>query len=523
MVQPGVSAFGKKNKTTVLPRKSFSDTGFSFSSGKVKSGALSLTSMAISPLRSRLYRRSSWAVICLLLILGAPKLLRAQSGRSATKSKGPRATALLQLPENGKARLIPVCILVEGQFFDAGIYKANPVPMALEGGTVYEAQRTGQPIGLFTVKEVLQQQQTKAWIAEGDWEAAGSAPKKSTALQAEAKPREEEDHPPTLRRPGKTAAEGKSTDTKPEQKPADSKPAEGKPAGTTSAPSAPQTAPSGASTTSAPNTPSAANSTPPPTSSAPETAEENDPNRPHLRRGIPPPRQTAETSSRKTSTTPAPKTPSTSGTAATAAKPSATSTIAKTPQLIPAISDADGPEPRPYTFDMKPEEEQTFRKKMLALAATEVAKQAKQSEPLAESSTSSRRSRSSVKPAPPNFEDVKLRVFDVATNNEPILVLSAKATLPQSAKAGSEAAREYYVTVVARSDFNGELRKLLSSVTDNQHLDVTARLELIDAVDADGDGRGELLFREVSDVGSAYVVYRVTPDQLWTLFEGSPR
>jgi hypothetical protein len=60
-------------------------------------------------------------------------------------------------------------------------------------------------------------------------------------------------------------------------------------------------------------------------------------------------------------------------------------------------------------------------------------------------------------------------------------------------------------------------------VTDNQHLDVTARLELIDAVDADGDGRGELLFREVSDVGSAYVVYRVTADQLWTLFEGSPR
>jgi hypothetical protein len=439
---------------------------------------------------------------------------------------------LLQLPENGKARLIPVCILVEGQFFDAGIYKATPVPMALEGGTVYEAQRTGQPIGLFTVKGVLQQQQTKAWIAEGDWEAAGSAPKKSTALQAEAKPREEEDHPPTLRRPGKTPAEGKSTETKPEQKPTDSKPAESKPAeskpaeskpaGTTSAPSGPQSAPSGGSTTSAPNTPSAANSTPPPTSSAPETAEENDPSRPHLRRGIPPPRHTVETPSRKTSATPAPKTASTSGTAATPAKPSATSTIAKTPQLIPAISDADGPEPRPYTFDMKPEEEQTFRKKMLALAASEVAKQAKQSQPLAERSTSSPRNRASAKPAPPNFEDVKLRVFDVATNNEPILVLSAKATLPQSAKAASEAAREYDVTLVARSDFNGELRKLLSSVTDNQHLDVTARLELIDAVDADGDGRGELLFREVSDAGSAYVVYRVTPDRLWTLFEGSP-
>ena len=159
---------------------------------------------------------------------------------------------------------------------------------------------------------------------------------------------------------------------------------------------------------------------------------------------------------------------------------------------------------------------------MLALAATEVTKRAKQSEPVVESSTSSRRSRASVKPATPNFEDVKLRVFDVATNNEPILVLSAKATLTESGKPGSEAAREYYVTIVARSDFNGELRNLLSSLTDNQHLDVTPRLELIDAVDADGDGRGELLFREVSEAGSAYVVYRVTPDQLWALFEGSP-
>src|SRR5690349_17780582 len=51
-----------------------------------------------------------------------------------------------------------------------------------------------------------------------------------------------------------------------------------------------------------------------------------------------------------------------------------------TVEQIPAISDADGPEPRPYTYDMKAEEEQAFRKKMLALAGTEIARYANQFE-----------------------------------------------------------------------------------------------------------------------------------------------
>jgi hypothetical protein len=173
---------------------------------------------------------------------------------------------------------------------------------------------------------------------------------------------------------------------------------------------------------------------------------------------------------------------------------------------------------------MKPEEEQAFRKKMLALAGTEIASYAKQFESTEESSKSSPRKRGvPTKPAP-NFEDVNLHVFDVATNNEPIIVLTAKAVAAsQAAKSMSEKVREYYVTLVARADYNNELRKLLSVVTDSQHLDVAPRMELIDAVDADGDGRAELLFRENSDAGSAFVVYRVTPDRLWALFEGTPQ
>jgi hypothetical protein len=73
--------------------------------------------------------------------------------------------------------------------------------------------------------------------------------------------------------------------------------------------------------------------------------------------------------------------------------------------------------------------------------------------------------------------------------------------------------------LVARTDIYGDLRKLYSGVTDRFHLDVTPELDLVDVVDVDGDGRGELLFHETSDTGSGYVIYRATADKLWKMFD----
>ncbi len=121
----------------------------------------------------------------------------------------------------------------------------------------------------------------------------------------------------------------------------------------------------------------------------------------------------------------------------------------------------------------------------------------------------------------PAFDDVSLRIFDLSNSNEPVLVLSAKthpAVVPAGATGSVEEPQE--ITLIARTNLEGELRKLFFSQTDSRHLDVTPRMELIDAVDADGDGRGELLFRRTFDDGSAYAIYRVTADRLWPLFDG---
>ncbi len=176
---------------------------------------------------------------------------------------------------------------------------------------------------------------------------------------------------------------------------------------------------------------------------------------------------------------------------------------------------------------MKPEEEAKFRDKMLALAAVEVRTRAKDLGLGTAAAPASQTSHAGAHTAPhkpvkatdPTFENVQLRVFDLSNNNEPVLVLTANAHLPQAKGVGAIGV-QYVVTLVAREDIYGDLHKAFSNVTDTEHLDVLPRLELIDAVDADGDGRGELLFRQVSDSGKAFVLYRVIGDQLWPLFQG---
>jgi len=428
-------------------------------------------------------------------LLLAAAISLAQFNKPAV-SKGPRALGLVQLAPNGKAHLIPIAIMVNGEFYDATAYKAAPVPMALETQTVYEGVKTGNSVGFFTVTGALHGS-NNSWVGEGTWQLPQApAPKKPKEA---AKPRvDDEEGPPRLKRPE-------------DKKPAGSPAPQGTSSSSTTSPSPDKTAPA-----NPPAAPAAGASTPspaPPAQPAAPAEPPEDPNRPVLRRGKP------TTVGKETPETPVAQ-------AAAPAKPGAAKTSpAMVPatgalQIIPAVSDADGPEPRPFVYDLKPDEEQTFRKKILALAAKELLAKISGTPEPDDNRVSQRQPAPAKKPAKaasPEFKDVQLRVFDLTSNNEPVLVLTAKASLPQS----KTPLTEYELTLVARADLYGDLHKSFSAITDQQHLDVLPRYELIDAVDADGDGRGELLFRKVSDSGKAFAIFRVIGNQLWPLFDGT--
>ena len=85
----------------------------------------------------------------------------------------------------------------------------------------------------------------------------------------------------------------------------------------------------------------------------------------------------------------------------------------------------------------------------------------------------------------------------------------------------SSASATRYLTLIARLDFDGNPQKLAATVTDSSRLDVAPRLELIDAVDVDGDGLAELLFREYSFDDKSFVVFSIGRTTVTKLFEGA--
>jgi hypothetical protein len=523
--------------------------------------------------RKFLYRRSGLAVIVILGLLavmapssavsqGTPQLKRPQETtpeklpeetKPKKKVKGPRAVGVLQLAKSGKSTLIPVAILVDGKFYDASAYKADPIPMALEGGTVYEAEQAGDSLGLFTINGALH---SKAQGAPHPWVGAGSFLPKGT--EAPKSTRKAEDVPVGMDSAGKSGSS--SSDDRPRLKrgtaetpaPASNPASAPAPSGTPAGPGA-SSAPSEKPSTTAPSTASqpasgssaggssGQDSAKPVASPASDKSasatqaskasssqdhssqdqasqgQASDNNyRPRLRRGKPtetaPQEYDAALADKSTSGKPAPL----GAVAAATAEPV---------QLVAAISDGGGPDPRPYQFYWKPGEEDERRAQMLTLAENEVrayanamAKNRIPATPPPAATATAKSRKTPAKPVQPLLENIQFRTFDVWTTGQPVMILSAEAHFP--AAPGTTAAPEQYsITLVARTDIYGSLRKLYAGVTDKFHLDVTPRLELIDAVDADGDGRGELLFRETTDAGSGYVIYRASADKLSKMFD----
>jgi uncharacterized membrane protein YgcG len=483
-------------------------------------------------------------------------------GNQKPRGTEPRAIAVVQL-NGGKGTLIPVAILINGRFFDASAYKADPVPMALESGTVYELEQGGDSQGLFTVNGALHSKVTGSaypWVGTGNFLAPGKDMPKDTRKAEDVpiglKDTDTGDAPPRLTRQesSKSGASGSEESSSPG--------GGSEKSGTASAPSAsgggrassgggsssagtPAPGSSGGSSrqdSSKPTTPSTsdkgdqsgkqqASTQTSPQASAGQTSGSKPPEkpstgtssgngsdnnyyRPVLRRGKPtseaPPDEQDNVVAKKIA-----ETGTTNPSAATGTSGG---------RVLAAISDSAGPEPSSYKVFWKTGEEDERRGQMIALAQKEVRTYAAElvrdqipAQPT-KPKAAAVKGKASTKQAEPVLDNIQFRGFDLWLNNQPVLILTAEARIP--GEAGSEGIPESYsVTVVARTDIYGDLQKLYSAVTDKFHLDVTPRLELVDVVDADGDGRGELLFQETTDVGKGYLIYRATADRLWKMFD----
>src|SRR6185369_15832527 len=176
---------------------------------------------------------------------------------------------------------------------------------------------------------------------------------------------------------------------------------------------------------------------------APEPSAAQDPNRPTLRRGLPEPKPAAAS------------TPSSKSTPAAA---HTKTEKANAPRSLVAISDAAGPEFRPYNFGAKPDEIEKYLKLMLDLAAQDVRKRIESlsaaSQPVDTNRAAAKKTTSSsaAKGPRPKFSDIDFRVFDLSNANEPVWILTAKAQVPTSNPApDAPATAEYYVTLVCRT------------------------------------------------------------------------
>jgi len=427
------------------------------------------------------------------------------------------------------ARMVPVCIFDGQELNDAGVYLAQPEPLALQSDVEYQLQRDGKPVGLFDIDTSAREQ--GGWVGYGKWKPLPSA---NHAPVQVAKVDEDDDAQsdvPILHRKhhaddssggsGSGSGSGSSAPAPDPDRPTLHKGGDASSSGTGSG------AGSGAGSG---GTSSGDSSAPPPDSDRPVlhsggdssssasggSASSDDSSRPKLRK------KKKDDDEAYVSDV-------------------ASATEPDRPRLIPgkfagygapvvptlfglpidmnqavAVSDAvDRPEHVwNYTW-ANPDDEDKMKAAMETLARSALGLDA------APATTAKRASRTaaahkSAKPALPPAPLLveQFRVFQLAYD--------AGATLVLSAHTSGSGANEKFVTLIAQPDLYGGVAVLAKNVTDAASLDLTPRMHLIDAVDAEADNRGELLFELRGATQRQFALYRVLRGDASRIFLSAP-
>jgi hypothetical protein len=433
---------------------------------------------------------------------------------------------------------------------DGTIYLNRPEPLALAGGTEYELQTAGKPSGIFDVfgsGEIH-----GAWLGFGAWKPLTpvAAAKAANSFNTGSLYNSEEDDKPVLKR-----KHPKGTDTDDGSK--------------STAPAAESSSGgNGASDAAAKKTPDAPSDPDRPTlkrkasddsgtatastgASGSKAAQNADPDRPTIRRkqNVPEP-GVSETST----AAPDPDRPKLKrGKPGDLANTEDPRLVGEPPamQQAVAVSDASSRTEHPWKYSWaNPEDETKMKEALEAMARTALGMDAppKPAKPVRK--TTATRKVSMIPAEPPllpELADEQFRVFELTYGATATLVLTASSPRPRDVDAPDAAsdkppvirrgkpttstskqdvptkippkpAPQKYVTLVAQPDLYGGVLVLYKNVTDSARLDDTPRMRLVDAVDAMGDNRGELLFELRGQTQRQFALFRVLRGSAEQLF-----
>jgi hypothetical protein len=462
--------------------------------------------------------------------------------------------------EEGKAtasRVVPVSLFIDGQFQDAAIYMARPVPFALETGTVYEVRKAGVDSG--TLELVYERHLTggdaeeidDGWLGYGEFKVrpkealvakkqSGPLPKlavngkagsdsggpklvsragstqgsKGSASTASVDSDDDDPNAPTLHR--RAGSEGDSA----------AAPAAAKSTGSESSGESPRTAGTSAPSTSSPTTASAKGS---------DTDSGDDADRPTLKRRTPAEikaKQKQKDSARVVAGNDLnddPDRPTLHRGSKTESQEEEVPPLRGLPkdmkQLV-AVSDAkDRPEhdfTRPWESN---DERAEVMGKMQAFARAQLADYkgvgpaaapapAPAPAPRRTTAAAARAAKKKVAApalaAPLPLDEESLKGYTLSYGGASTYIYTA--TSP-----GANGVSRY-VAVVAQEDPTIGLKVALASVTDSSHLDRTPWMRFVDVVDADASNRASLLMELRAEHTRQFALYRVIGAQADQIF-----
>jgi hypothetical protein len=446
-------------------------------------------------------------------------------GHVETKKKAAssvRAIAVLEWTgEIGKpsaSRIIPISVFDGEQYQPGGLYLAKPEPLALEPGTEYVLQDAGVVRGLFDVNTAQDVQ--GYWFGYGAWKPmaapvkrvrppkqgknthevtdagsgrphfkgggssgdSGSADSSSSSANTSTSSNSQSSDPdrPTLRRRADSSSSSSSDSSSSDSSASNNPP----PASDPDRPTLHKHSDSSSSTSS-----SASNTNGP----APETPiGGSDPDRPHMMHGQQTPKDEYQ--------------------------PAQLTGVPSGLQQMIAVSDAAEGEPHPFVYLWPDPGDAAKMQQQMELAAGDAVAA---SEPPAKTTakphattTAAQRRKPATPPLPPTpkyvFANERFKAYE--------LTYSGGATLVFSGETQNHAGKVKYVTLIAQPDFNGVPKVLFKSVTDDDHLDITPKMRLVDAVDARANNRGDLIFELRSSRDREFVIYRIASGQAEQVF-----